>query len=81
MIKIDETLYRVSPAYRALADELRRVASDAGAISAAYQNAINDQRRAKDNLLELIREIDDLAQRYGVVGRDDPGRGGSGGSL
>ncbi len=80
MIAIDETLYRVSPAYRALADELRRVTSDAGAISAAYQNAINDQRRAKDNLLELIREIDDLAQRYGVVGRDDPGRGGSGGA-
>lgn len=80
MIEIDDTLYRTSPAYRALADELRRVTSEAGAIGAAYQNALNDQQRAKGDLLGLVKEIEALAERYAVAGRDDPGRGGSGGS-
>lgn len=62
-----DELYRISPEYRRLADELFRTKQEYGALRAAYHNAINDQARMKAALNE----------RGGW--NDDPGRGGSGG--
>ena len=69
MVKINQSLYECSPAYRLLADELYVLASGVGSLEAAYRNAINDQVRMREEL-----------RRHGIQFRDDPGRGGSGGA-
>ena len=80
MFHIDNDLYRISPAYRQLADELRRLEGENGALSAAYGNALNDQKRVKADLAHLIQSIDTQLRQFQVLHRDDPGRGGSGGA-
>lgn len=80
MVSIDLDLYRISPAYRSLADELHHLNSEVGALRAAYGNAISDQRRIKDGYCTAMDAIAGHIQRLRAMLRDDPGRGGSGGT-
>jgi hypothetical protein len=76
---VDHDLYRVSPAYRQAIDELHVLKSKYGAMAAAYENAINDQRRLKDHFAAAMVQIGDVMRGFAIAQRDDPGRGGSGG--
>jgi 2-phospho-L-lactate guanylyltransferase (CobY/MobA/RfbA family) len=76
---VDHDLYRVSPAYRQAIDELHILRSKYGAMAAAYENAINDQRRLRRHFAAAMDQIDEVMSRFAVAQRDDPGRGGSGG--
>lgn len=80
MVSIDLDLYRISPAYRSLADELHRLNSEVGALRAAYGNAISDQRRSSAAFYTAIDAIAEHVRRCKALLRDDPGRGGSGGA-
>jgi hypothetical protein len=86
MFQIDNDLYRISPAYRKLADYARRLEGENGALGAAYGNAVNDHRRRQSNLESFAQTMQTMAeaieqqvQQAWTVLRDDPGRGGSGG--
>jgi hypothetical protein len=76
----NDVLYQVSPEYRRAIDQLIQTRSRLGALEAAYQNALGERQRAKSDLRELARAVEELVGRYAVIGRDDPGRGGSGGA-
>jgi hypothetical protein len=87
---MNHDLYRISPAYRRVEDELFALRSRYGALVAAYGNAISDQQRIKaefaaaiDQIDQVVGEVDQVAEilaRYALAQRDDPGRGGSGGT-
>jgi hypothetical protein len=79
MFDIDNDLYAVSPAYRQLVRELRRVESENGALVAAYSNAINDQKRLTEVMWKMVETIEEQVSEFQVLLRDDPGAGGSGG--
>jgi hypothetical protein len=78
MFDIDNGLYEVSPAYRHLVGELRRLESENGVLAAAYGNAINDQYRCKADLARLTEAMQRIIEECQVLLRDDPGRNGSG---
>lgn len=77
---IDPDLYLISPAYRRIADAWHRAQERLGAVEAAYQNALNDQQRALQRTRNLIECIEVTVDSFRLAQRDDPGRGGSGGT-
>lgn len=80
MFEINHDLYRISPLYRRLISDLHRLQSENGALGAAYGNAVNDHQRSKTVLNDLAQTMHTIASSLESAGRDDPGRGGSGGS-
>lgn len=79
-VVIDQELYRTSAPYRELADELHRVETERGALHAAYGAAIADAQRLKAEFGRAVDVVRDFVDRLRALLRDDPGRGGSGGS-
>ena len=80
MFDIDNDLYRVSPAYRQLVGELRRLESENGALVAAYTNVLNDQKRMTEVMWAMVETVEEQMRQFQVLLRDDPGTGGSGGT-
>jgi hypothetical protein len=78
---MNEALYRASPEYRRLVDELHRAHEAYGSVCAAYQNALGDQQRAKHQVSDLVTRLRAVLDGFDVTHRDDPGRGGSGGTI